>query len=134
VLKTHGKPSGYIIRAVANAGPLAPAAFQTIEVTPPSPPSPGGAPSALNLLRIVRVTADGKEEPVRGLQVSGVGHNSFRDIIDASSERILYNTRAPGGNVVSVIVPNLIFQELEIQKSRSVPQRGAIAPTPLTIK
>jgi predicted Zn-dependent protease len=134
LLKTQGKPAGYILRGVANAGALAPAAFQTNEVTPPSQPSPGGAPSALNLLRVVRVTPDGKEEPVRGLQVSGVGHNSFRDIVDASVERILYSTRAPGGNVVSVIVPDLIFEELEIQRSRSVMQRGAIAPTPLTIK
>jgi hypothetical protein len=35
------------------------------------------------------------------------------------------------GTVVSVVVPNLIFEELEIQKLQDVTERQPIVPSPL---
>jgi hypothetical protein len=131
LLKAQGRPFGYLIRALANPGPLAPATFQTSGPMSAGPPGPGGVPAAIQILQAVRVTPDGVEQPVRGLQLGAVTHTAFRDLVEASSDRLLYSTRAPGGAVVSLIVPNLIFEELEIQKSRGVPQKPAVAPSPL---
>ena len=38
---------------------------------------------------IVKVTPDGKEQPVRGLRFGDVPSTAFRDILEASEERIL---------------------------------------------
>jgi hypothetical protein len=77
------------------------------------------------------VTPDGKEEPVRGLQFGPITHTTFRSIAEASAERPLLNTRISGGAVVSLMVPSLIFDDLEIQKSRGIAQKSAIVPSPI---
>jgi predicted Zn-dependent protease len=114
LLKIQDKPFGYIVRSVAGPGDVA--------------GGPGGGPVILD---IVKVTPDGKEEPVRGLRFGDVPSTAFRDILEASAERTLHNYRINLVTSASVIVPSLIFEELEIQRTREIVQKPPIVPSPL---
>jgi hypothetical protein len=131
MLKQQGKTYGYIVRAVVNPGAVQAVAFDSAEPPASGTAGPGGTLSAPQILRAARVTPDGKEEPVRGLQFGPITHTAFRTLAEASVERPLYNTRTSGGTVVSLMVPSLIFEELEIQKNRGVAQKAPIVPTPV---
>jgi microcin-processing metallopeptidase PmbA/TldD-like protein len=110
LLKAQDKTFGYIVRGVrpavgANAGP--------------------------GIDQVVKVTLDGREEPVRGLRFANVPSTAFRDLSEASEERTLYNYRPGLSAAVSVIAPSLIFEELEIQRTRDILQKPPIVPSPL---
>lgn len=116
LLKTQDKPWGYIVRAVAN----------------PSDGLGGGGPQVGPIiLQAVKVNQAGREEMVRGIRFGTVAPAMFRDLMDGSSERLLYSYRVGGVDAVSVIVPNLIFEELEIQRTRDVLQKAPVVPSPL---
>jgi predicted Zn-dependent protease len=111
LLKAQDKPFGYIVRGI---GPAA---------------GPGSGPVILDL---VKVTADGKEEAVRGLRFATITAPTFRNILEASEERQLQSYFiGPSATVVSVVVPSLIFEELELQRIQDVNQRPPIVPSPL---
>jgi hypothetical protein len=115
ILKTQDRPFGYIIRGVAN------------------PNDAGGGPGGgLLILDAVKITPDGKEQVVRGMRLGGVTAAAFRDLLDASRERTLYNFRATNYDPASVIVPNLIFEELEVQQTREIAQKPPLVPMPGT--
>jgi predicted Zn-dependent protease len=82
-------------------------------------------------MRIVKVMPDGREEPVRGLRIAGIPQTAFRDILEASEEQTLYTYRAGGNAAVSVIAPSLLFEEIEIQRTRDILQKPPIVPSPL---
>jgi hypothetical protein len=130
MLKQQGKPFGYIVRSVANPSSLVPAVFESAEPIGGGTSGPGGTVGSPQILRVVKVTPDGKEDPVRGLQFGQISHTAFRTIAESSTERPLYNTRI-GGNVVSMMVPSLIFEDLEIQRNRGVAQKAPIVPSPI---
>lgn len=115
MLKAQGRPFGYIVRRL---GPSS---------------GPGGPP----LTSVVKVTTDGREEPVRGLQFGNVTHTTFRDIVGASKERTLATFGTSGGvavatvTMVSVIAPNLIFEEMDVQKNKEPLQKKPVAPSPI---
>ena len=113
LLETQDSPFGYIVRAIAN-----PADAQ------------GGGPGPL-VLQAVKVTRDGREQVVRGLRLGAVPPSTFRDLLDASRERTLHSFRGTNTDPVSVIVPNLIFEELELQRSREITQKRPLVPSPL---
>ena len=115
VLKAQDKPFGYIVRSIAN----------------PSEITVGNGPGGPFILDVVRVTPDGKEEPVRGLRFGNVAPTAFRDLVEASQERLLYNYRVSATDAASVIVPSLMFEELEILKVTDVQQKPPIVPSPL---
>ena len=79
----------------------------------------------------MKVTLDGREEPVRGLRFGAVPSSAFRDLSEASQERSLYNYRAGLTAAVTVIAPSLIFEELEIQRTRDILQKPPVVPSPL---
>ena len=80
----------------------------------------------------MKVTPDGKEEAVRGLRFATIAAPTFRNILEASEERQLQSYFiGPSATVVSVVVPSLIFEELEIQRIQDVNQRPPIVPSPL---
>ena len=142
-LKADGRPFGYIVRAVAPAGPNAGGDPEDMMSTIMMRGSPAGPA----IVRAYKVTPDGTETLVRGLQFDTVPHAAFRDILDASAERRLHSYRATlpssmqmlammqgaaqGDVVVSLIAPNLIFEELEIEKPDRQFQRPPIVPAPL---
>jgi predicted Zn-dependent protease len=118
VLKTQGRPFGYILRRLASVG----------------------GRGTLQITSAVKVTPDGREEPVRGLSIGTVTHYTFRDILAASTERNLFTYAAPGGTMaavptmVSVIAPSLIVEELEIQKNKEPLQKRPLVPSPLVAR
>ena len=114
LLKAQDKAFGYIVRGVANPNEIA----------------VGGGPGGPFILQAVKVTPDGKEELVRGLRFGTVPSTAFRDLVEASRERVLYTYRSSSTEAVSVIVPNVMFEELEIQKSTDILQKPPIVPAP----
>jgi hypothetical protein len=115
LLRAQDKTFGYIVRGIANPNEIA----------------VGGGPGGPFILQAVKVTLDGKEQPVRGLRFGAVTPAAFRDLAEASRERTLYSYRGAGTVPVSVIVPNLMFEELEIQRVTDVLQKPPIVPSPL---
>jgi predicted Zn-dependent protease len=113
LLKAQEKTFGYIVRAIAGPGEVA---------------SGQGGPIILDA---VKVTVDGMEQPVRGLRFGDVPSTAFRDILEASEELTLHNYRINVIASASVIAPNLIFEELEIQRTREIVQKPPVVPSPL---
>lgn len=114
LLKTQDREFGYILRGLAAPGEV-----------------PGGGGGGPVVLHGVKVTRDGKEELVRGLRLTSVAPASFRDLMDASRERTLYSFRATSVDAISVIVPNLVFEELELQQTREIAQKPPVVKSPL---
>lgn len=116
LLKIQNKEFGYIVRSLGDADD-----GQAGEALVGSPV----------ILDAVRVRPDGREEPVRGLRFANIAFSAFKDVAEASEERVLYNYQADSGAVVSLIVPALMFEELEIQPLGDIAQRPPIVPSPL---
>jgi predicted Zn-dependent protease len=149
-LEQEGRPFGYIVRAIAH--PSVNRSFDGDEMSMSMMTTMGGPMGARggpSIVRAVKVTPNGKEELVRGLRLATVAHTSYRDIVDASEERALYTYRASmppearmpfaalpgplGSDVtVSIIAPNLLFAELELEKPDAVHQRPPLVPSPLS--
>jgi predicted Zn-dependent protease len=113
LLKVQDKPFGYIVRAIAGPGEV------------------GGGAGGPMILDVVKVAPDGKEEPVRGLRFGDVPSTAFRDILESSQERTLLNYRINVATSASVIAPALIFEELEVQRTREIVQKPPVVPSPL---
>ena len=79
---------------------------------------------------IFKVTPDGAEQMVRGVNLAEVPPTAFRDILEASSELTLLTYRT-GGGPVSVIAPALLFEELEIEEVTDILQKPPVVPSPL---
>ena len=114
LLKIEDKPFGYIVRGIAAPGDV--------------PGTQGGGGPVI--LDIVKVGQDGKEEAVRGLRFGDVPSTAFRDILEASEERTVHNYRVGAATSATVIAPSLIFDELEIQRTREIVQKPPVAPAP----
>jgi hypothetical protein len=114
LLRAQDKTFGYIVRGIANPNEIA----------------VGGGQGGPFILDAVKVTLDGKEQSVRGLRFGAVTPAAFRDLAEASEERTLYSYRGGAVVAVSVIVPNLMFEELEIQRVTDVLQKPPIVPSP----
>ena len=117
LLKTQGRPFGYILRRL---GPL--------------------GRDGLTVAAAVKVTPDGREQPVRGLLLDSPTHTAFRDIAGASKERTAVTHLAGSGaamaqaTMVTVVAPNLIFEELDLQRNKEPLQKKPIVPSPLVAK
>ena len=55
---------------------------------------------------------------------------AFRDVLDASEERVLHNYRIDGVTPGSIIAPSLIFEELEVLHTREIVQNPPVVPSP----
>ena len=115
LLATQDKPFGYIVRGLAS----------------PNDASGGGPGTGPVIFDAVKVTPDGREEVVRGLRLGAVPPPTFRDLLDASRERTLYSFRGTTNDAVSLIVPDIIYEELEIQQAREITQKPPSVPSPL---
>jgi hypothetical protein len=94
-------------------------------------PDGQGGDGGLGIDSIVKVTPDGQESPVRGMRFGSVPPTAFRDLAEASNERVMYSYRAGPTAAVSVIAPSLIFEELEVQRIRDILQKPPVVPSPL---
>lgn len=116
LLATQDKPFGYIVRGLA------------------SPAEAGGGAGGPMIVDAVKVTRDGREEIVRGVRLGAVVPAVFRDLYGASRERTLYNFRGATNDAVSIIAPNIIYEELEVQQTRDITQKPPEVKSPLTIQ
>ncbi|MGE3841912.1 MAG: metallopeptidase TldD-related protein [Vicinamibacterales bacterium] len=112
LLKLQDKEYGYIIRSIGSEGDG----------------SPEGGPL---IFHAVRVYLDGREEIVRGLRFAPVAFGAFKDIVETSVEQTLHSYRAEGGPIVSLIVPDVLFEELEVQKTTDIAQKPPVVTSPL---
>jgi len=143
MLKEQGRPYGYIVREVAGVADLTALAMDEdpmaiIAMLTGS----GGTRSGPLILRAVKVLPDGTEQPVRGLNFAAIQPMTYRLIAEASRERTIYSFRSTSSGgmgattmssmppLVSVIAPSLIFEELEIQRSRDTPLKPPVVPPP----
>jgi predicted Zn-dependent protease len=82
----------------------------------------------LNPIRAYKVyAADGREEPLMGLEFVGAGFRPLRDIVAASRELYVFNFfhGSPGRSVVpaSIVAPSILVQEMELRKTERKPER-----------
>jgi TldD protein len=117
LLAVQDKAFGYIVRGLAN----------------PTEASGGGPGTGPAIFDAVKITRDGREQPVRGVRLGAVPPSTFRDLLDASRERTLYSFRGTSSDAVSVIVPDIIYEELEIQQAREITQRPPEVKSPLSL-
>ena len=68
---------------------------------------------------------------MRGLHFGGVPSTALRDILEASEERTLLNYRINVATSASVIAPSLVFEELEVLRTREIVQKPPIVASPL---
>jgi len=68
-----------------------------------------------------KVYADGREEPVHGIEFTGVTLRALRDITAVSKETYVHNLSwsTPG----TVVAPAILVQEMEIKKSEEKPEK-----------
>jgi hypothetical protein len=133
----QGRPYGVIVRQLSGAGsaaddPQAMVAFIMAQ-------QGGSGPPAVRGMRAVKVYADGHEEPMRGVEISGLSVNSFKDIAAASQTRTLhadtfisrgstFGSNA-GNGTVTYLIPSLLFANLSIRKPRgTTPKLPVVAP------
>jgi hypothetical protein len=142
LLRTQGRPFGYIVRSLAAPGALLGSGADVSDILALTAGGPGG-PSGPLILQLVKVAPDGTEQVIRGMRFGALTPNIFRDVLGASDERELHNYRAApsmppvpgslgGGPVpVSVIAPSVIVDDLEIQRVREVAPKPPVVPSPL---
>ena len=112
-------------------------------------PSSGRGEIAIErLTRAYKVYADGREEPIRKAELSGFGEASFRDIVAVSQavsnhtlELFLTSAYAlrqasarygttPGRTLVSLSIPDLLFEEASVRKPPGNVPRPPLAAHP----
>jgi len=112
LLVTQDKEFGYIVRGLAS-------------------PAEGGGAGGPMIVDAVKVTRDGREQLVRGVRLGTVPPAAYRDLYAASRERTLYTFRGTTNDAVSIIAPNIIYEELEVQQTRDITQKPPEVRSPL---
>lgn len=67
-----------------------------------------------------KVYPDGREEPVHGIEFTGVTLRALRDITAVSKEEAVYDLSSYSG---SLVAPSILVQEMEIKKSEQKPEK-----------
>ena len=110
---------------------------------------PGGRSATEELIEAYKVFPDGREELVRNVEVSGIAPASFKEIVAASDQPIVYaarfSPRARGGMgfiismgraagntgpLVSWVVPSLLFEDLTLKKPTGDTPKPPVADHP----
>jgi hypothetical protein len=92
--------------------------------------SSGGsaADPPIRALVAVKVYADGREEPVRGADITGLGAAALKSIVAVSKAQTIYSTvylstasifAGGGSGLVTFVTPSLLFDNVSIRKSRA---------------
>ncbi len=82
---------------------------------------------------IFKIYADGREEPIRGLQFTDVNVRILRDIVQTDNSRYIYNYLI--GNdyemPATIVTPSLLIEEMELKKIDSKVKKPPVLPSPL---
>lgn len=138
--RERNKPYGILVRKMDFPSSGSVAELRRMAAASRSESGGNTRPAALPLL-VYRVSADGKEELVRGLRFEGLSTRSLRDIAAASDENYVFDfidSNAPlalmgAGSYISsasVIAPALLFEELELQPIEEEIEKPPIVPPP----
>lgn len=92
-------------------------------------------PNAFNVLPIMvyRITPDGQEELVRGVDLIGTPLTAFSQIAAADSETGVFNGicgAESGGVPVSAVSPGILISQIEVQKKEKSQARPPVLPPP----
>ena len=114
LIEQRGKDYGVIIRRLAN----------------PQLRSSGGGGGrggsrAEPAILAVKIFPDGREEPLRNIEVAGIDAPAFKDILVAGREPFI-NTVPFRGSICSFAVPSLLFEDITLKKPS-----GEIGKTPI---
>ncbi len=101
----------------------------------------GGARPVVLPLLVYKIYPDGKEELVRSVRFRDLSSKSFKDIVAASDESVVFNfidNNAPfalmgAGNYTAsstVIAPAILFDELELAPVEEEISKPPIVPAP----
>ncbi|MFH1619787.1 MAG: metallopeptidase TldD-related protein [bacterium] len=73
---------------------------------------------------------DGREEPVHGVNFTGVSFRALRDVLAASDEQHVYNYMQMGPfhanrgyAAASIVAPSVLVQEMELKKTETKPEK-----------
>ncbi len=136
--KQRNKPYGILIRKLDFPSSASVAEFRRIATA--SAQSGGARPVVLPLL-VYKIYPDGKEELVRSVRFRDLSSKSFKDIVAASDESVVFNfidNNAPfalmgAGNYTAsstVIAPAILFDELELAPVEEEISKPPIVPAP----
>jgi TldD protein len=139
ICKTRNKPYGIIIRKMDF--PSSASVDELRRLLAGSANSGGSAKPVSIPILAYRVYPDGREELVRGLRFRGFNARSFKDILAASDETVLFeflDNSAPmalmgsGGTVAqtSVIAPSVLIDDLEMERMEEEFPKVPIVPPP----
>jgi predicted Zn-dependent protease len=92
-------------------------------------------PNAFNVLPIMvyRITPDGQEELVRGVDLIGTPLTAFSQIATADNEAEVFNGicgAESGGVPVSAVSPGILISQIEVQKKEKSQARPPVLPPP----
>jgi len=143
LLKSRGKPFGYIVRSMPPTSSLTGIVTDPAEAVALASQAVAGGRAGPLITQLVRVSAEGQEQVVRGMRFGALTPSLFRDVLGASTERELHSYRAgpqlalagqPIGAravPVSVIAPQMIVDDLEIEPVReTLPRPPVVGPPP----
>lgn len=88
-------------------------------------------------IEAVRIYPDGHEEALSNARVAEITSASFKDILAVSKERTLYSEHAQGtalytgADLVSYIVPDMLFEDMTIERSSDNTPKPPAIPSPL---
>lgn len=83
----------------------------------------------LKPLVVVKVTRDGKETPVRGVELGELPATALKQIVAAGRELYVHNDPA-SGSPTAVVTPSLLFREVEVLKAKAKRDKPPLVPRP----
>ncbi len=137
----RGKEYGVIVRRIAN--PMFRLSRDRIAQSFFQPDREGGR--AESVILAYKLFPDGREELVRNAELSGISAATFKEIVAASSNQTVYSVpfialeaalplgagvRAAVPNIVSFVVPSLLFEDITLKKPSGEMPKPPVAKHP----
>jgi predicted Zn-dependent protease len=118
--KEEGLPFGYVVSGIAPIGSIGNAGdvlASLMSMSGSSEPNQFGLTSPYS---IYRVYADGKTEPVRGIEFGSININVLKNILATSDDEIVYDFAIGSGHFATVITPSLLINGIDMKKSSRI--------------
>lgn len=139
--KDRELPFGLVVRKITNQNLMFTTLFRLAMGSLSIPRGEG----AMSLVRTYKVYPDGSEELIRGSEVSSFAVASFKDIIHTGNKNYAYNYLSPSvispfmssGDQyvgVSIITPDLLFEDVEVKSSDEDFKKPPILSNPISEK
>lgn len=138
LVKDRDLPYGIIVRKVLNQNLLFTGIYPLMGSDYPIPQGEGKT----GILEAVRVFPDGREELIRGVEAVGLAASLFKDILATGKAPNVHNALLPavapsfitGGSqylMCTVIVPDVLFEDIEIRPLQADFPKPPLIPSPL---